>query len=132
MTRYERLTPRLLLLYSGFGPYHRARWRSLRSAAPGRGWCASAVEILGAQDRYRWDPGSDEDGIVRLGFPSDGRDQVRGSDAARFLSAIARLRPDVLAVNGWALRDSILSTIGGGTSEIQRSIIARSLLDLGF
>lgn len=30
------------------------------------------------------------------------------------------------------LRDSILSTIGGGTSEIQRSIIARSLLDLGF
>lgn len=30
------------------------------------------------------------------------------------------------------LRDSILSTIGGGTSEIQRSIIARSMLDLGF
>lgn len=31
-----------------------------------------------------------------------------------------------------ALRDSILGTIGGGTSEIQRSIIARSVLDLGF
>jgi hypothetical protein len=30
------------------------------------------------------------------------------------------------------LRDSILGTIGGGTSEIQRSIIARSVLDLGF
>lgn len=30
------------------------------------------------------------------------------------------------------LRDSILGTIGGGTSEIQRSIIARSMLDLGF
>lgn len=30
------------------------------------------------------------------------------------------------------LRDSILSTIGGGTSEVQRSIIARSILDLGF
>lgn len=30
------------------------------------------------------------------------------------------------------LRDSMLSTIGGGTSEIQRSIIARSLLELGF
>jgi butyryl-CoA dehydrogenase len=31
-----------------------------------------------------------------------------------------------------ALRDSMLGTIGGGTSEIQRSIIARSVLDLGF
>jgi alkylation response protein AidB-like acyl-CoA dehydrogenase len=30
------------------------------------------------------------------------------------------------------LRDSIISTIGGGTSEIQRSIIARSVLELGF
>lgn len=30
------------------------------------------------------------------------------------------------------LRDSMLGTIGGGTSEIQRSIIARSILDLGF
>jgi alkylation response protein AidB-like acyl-CoA dehydrogenase len=30
------------------------------------------------------------------------------------------------------LRDSILGTIGAGTSEIQRSIIARSMLDLGF
>jgi butyryl-CoA dehydrogenase len=30
------------------------------------------------------------------------------------------------------LRDSMLGTIGGGTSEIQRSIIARSELDLGF
>jgi butyryl-CoA dehydrogenase len=29
-------------------------------------------------------------------------------------------------------RDCMLGTIGGGTSEIQRSIIARSLLDLGF
>ena len=30
------------------------------------------------------------------------------------------------------LRDSIVGTIGAGTSEVQRSIIARSLLDLGF
>jgi alkylation response protein AidB-like acyl-CoA dehydrogenase len=30
------------------------------------------------------------------------------------------------------LRDSMLGTIGAGTSEIQRSIIARSVLDLGF
>ncbi len=29
------------------------------------------------------------------------------------------------------VRDSLLGTIGAGTSEIQRSIIARSLLDLG-
>ena len=31
-----------------------------------------------------------------------------------------------------AVRDSMLGTIGGGTSEIQRSIIARSVMDLGF
>ena len=31
-----------------------------------------------------------------------------------------------------AVRDSLLGTIGGGTSEIQRSIIARSVMDLGF
>lgn len=31
-----------------------------------------------------------------------------------------------------SLRDSMLSTIGAGTSEVQRSIIARSMLDLGF
>ncbi len=31
-----------------------------------------------------------------------------------------------------SLRDAMLATIGGGTSEIQRSIIARSVLDLGF
>jgi alkylation response protein AidB-like acyl-CoA dehydrogenase len=30
------------------------------------------------------------------------------------------------------LRDSILGSIGAGTNEIQRSIIARSMLDLGF
>ncbi len=31
-----------------------------------------------------------------------------------------------------SLRDSMISTIGGGTSEVQRGIIARSILDLGF
>ena len=31
-----------------------------------------------------------------------------------------------------SLRDAMLGTIGGGTSEVQRSIIARSILDLGF
>ena len=31
-----------------------------------------------------------------------------------------------------AVRDSLLGTIGGGTSEIQRSIIARGVMDLGF
>jgi alkylation response protein AidB-like acyl-CoA dehydrogenase len=31
-----------------------------------------------------------------------------------------------------SLRDSIVGTIGAGTSEIQRSIIARSVLELGF
>jgi alkylation response protein AidB-like acyl-CoA dehydrogenase len=31
-----------------------------------------------------------------------------------------------------ALRDALLITIGGGTSEVQRSIVARSVLDLGF
>ena len=31
-----------------------------------------------------------------------------------------------------SLRDSMVGTIGAGTSEVQRSIIARSLLDLGF
>jgi alkylation response protein AidB-like acyl-CoA dehydrogenase len=31
-----------------------------------------------------------------------------------------------------ALRDALLITIGGGTSEIQRSIVARSVLELGF
>ncbi len=31
-----------------------------------------------------------------------------------------------------ALRDSLIATIGGGTSEVQRGIIARSILDLGF
>jgi alkylation response protein AidB-like acyl-CoA dehydrogenase len=30
------------------------------------------------------------------------------------------------------MRDSMLGTIGGGTSEIQRSIIARAILDLGY
>lgn len=30
------------------------------------------------------------------------------------------------------LRDSLVATIGGGTSEIQRSIVARALLNLGF
>ena len=31
-----------------------------------------------------------------------------------------------------SLRDSMLATIGAGTSEIQRSIVARTVLDLGF
>ncbi len=30
------------------------------------------------------------------------------------------------------LRDSLIGSIGGGTNEIQRSIVARSILDLGF
>lgn len=52
----------------------------------------------------------------------------------------ARDAIQVLGGNGYtpeyhverSLRDSMLGTIGGGTSEIQRSIIARSILDLGF
>jgi glycosyltransferase involved in cell wall biosynthesis len=100
--------PRLLLVYSGFGPYHLARWRAVRSQMADCGWEVVPVEILARQDRYNWgDDGGDGD-IVRLGFQSDGRDQVRWRDAGRLLRTIASLRPDVVAVNGWALRDSIL------------------------
>ena len=102
--------PRLALAYAQFGPYHLARWRHLAATAADRGWDVVAVELLAAQDRYRWDPnvGPVDDQIIRLALPSDGRDQVRWQDAAVLLRRIAGLRPDVVAVNGWVLRDSLL------------------------
>jgi butyryl-CoA dehydrogenase len=53
---------------------------------------------------------------------------------------VARDAVQILGGNGFTVeyhaergvRDSMLGTIGGGTSEIQRSIIARALLDLGY
>jgi glycosyltransferase involved in cell wall biosynthesis len=100
----------LVLPYAGFGPYHLARWRHLRAYAPEHGWEVVPIELLAEQDRYRWGTGASDadDGVLRFGFRSDGQDQVRWQDVADLLRRLAALAPDVVAVNGWALRDSML------------------------
>jgi glycosyltransferase involved in cell wall biosynthesis len=120
---------RLLLVYSGFGPYHLARWRTVRSQMADRGWEVVPVEILARQDRYDWGDDAGDGDIVRLGFQSDGRDQIRWRDAGRLLRAIASLRPDVVAVNGWALRDSILLHLWCRARGIARIVVTDSTAD---
>jgi glycosyltransferase involved in cell wall biosynthesis len=119
---------RLLLVYSGFGPYHVARWRAVQAQMAAHGWEVVPVEILRRQDRYDWQDEGDSDGIVRLGFPSDGRDQICWRDARGFLRRVAALRPDVVAVNGWATRDSILLHLWCRLSGVARIVVTDTTL----
>jgi glycosyltransferase involved in cell wall biosynthesis len=123
------LPRRIVLSYSGFGPYHTARWRAVCSDMGDRGWEVVPVEVLTAQDRYEWGTESGDDGIVRLRLPSDGRDQIRWRDAPRFLWLIAALRPDAVAVNGWALRDSLLLHVWCRIRRIARIVVTDTTRD---
>jgi glycosyltransferase involved in cell wall biosynthesis len=100
---------RIVLIYQFFGPYHLARWKHWRHEATARGWTPLALQLFSKPDLYRWHPAEGQlTGFTNLGLKTAGGDRLRWGDMPRLLQALTRLKPDVVVVNGWGMRDAIL------------------------
>jgi 1,2-diacylglycerol 3-alpha-glucosyltransferase len=100
---------RIVLIYQFFGPYHLARWRHWRKEAIASGWTPLALQLFNKPDLYRWQSAEDQPGeFSNLGLKTAGGDRLRWADMPRLLKTLIRLKPDVVVVNGWGMRDAIL------------------------
>lgn len=119
---------RVLLIFQFFGPYHIARWRHWRPYARSLGWTPLGLQIFGAPDLYLWQASDEEDrdGILDLGLTTNGRDNVHWGDARRLFGGLSRLSPDVVLVNGWAMRDAILAHAWCRAHRVPRIIVSDS------
>ena len=122
---------RVLLIFQFFGPYHIARWRHWRSLARAAGWTPMALQVFRSPDLYRWraDGRGGREDIFDLGLVTNGRDNMRWLDTKRLYSALSDLRPDVVLVNGWAMRDAILAHAWCRWSGVRRVIVSDSQQD---
>lgn len=100
----ESPNPRLVVLFDFLGPYHLAR---LRAAA--RGGQLHAIEFSGRSGDYGWERSdSDEPFIRQTLFPQqDAQRILLPVIRARIAESLQAIRPDVVALTGWAQPASI-------------------------
>ena len=70
-------------------------------------------------------------GRCRGGVQQAGRQRVRPADRPRRGRPVRRRRPRTRYADGFLWRQSVSETIGGGTSEVMRGLVARVALGLG-
>ncbi|MBK1620620.1 hypothetical protein CKO42_19745 [Lamprobacter modestohalophilus] len=118
---------RVLLIYQFFGPYHLARWQHWRGVATALGWTPLALQLFRKPDLYQWQPSGDQEHcFVDLGLETAGRDRLAWRDVPRLIGALQRLRPDVVVVNGWGMRDAILAHLWCRLSRMSRVVVSDS------
>lgn len=97
---------KVAVIWSRFGPYHVARLRGAALAMPGAR--ILGIEVASSDRDYAWsiEPGSD--GFERTTvFPNQNYHDLSGAQIASEVSAaLDRLRPDVVAINGWAVPEA--------------------------
>lgn len=100
----------VLIVYEYYGPYHLARARVTHAPFEEAGHELFPVEILRSADTYRWEDrgNAEQDGIHRINARSAGGDRIAWRDVPRLYRALARLRPDVVFVNGWGTRTALV------------------------
>ena len=118
---------RILLIYQFFGPYHLARWKHWRAVAAGLGWTPLALQLFRRPDLYQWQPSGDrQQGFIDLGLETAGRDRLAWRDVPRLIGALRQSRPDVVAVNGWGMRDAVLAHLWCQIRQIPRIVVSDS------
>ena len=118
---------RILLIYQFFGPYHLARWKHWRAVAAGLGWTPLALQLFRRPDLYQWKPPGDrQHGFIDLGLETAGRDRLAWRDVPRLIGALRQSRPDVVAVNGWGMRDAVLAHLWCQIRRIPRIVVSDS------
>lgn len=118
---------RVLLIYQFFGPYHLARWQHWRGVATALGWTPLALQLFRKPDLYQWQPTGDQGhGFVDLGLETAGRDRLAWRDVPRLIGMLRRLRPDVVVVNGWGMRDAILAHFWCRLTRVPRVVVSDS------
>lgn len=118
---------RVLLVYQFFGPYHLARWRHWRGVAADLGWTPLALQLFGKPDLYQWQAALVQDpNFFDLGLETAGRDAMRWRDAPRLLKTLRDLHPDVVVVNGWGMRDAVLTHLWCRLRGIARVLVSDS------
>lgn len=118
---------RVVLIYQFFGPYHLARWRHWRTAARDLGWTPLALQLFAKPDLYQWQSTLVQDpGFFDLGLETAGRDALRWRDVPRLLKTLRDLRPDVVVVNGWGMRDAVLTHLWCRLRGIARVLVTDS------
>lgn len=118
---------RILLIYQFFGPYHLARWRHWRGVAEALGWTPAALQLFRKPDLYQWEATLIQDsGFIDLGLETAGRDALRWRDAPKLLKTLRDLRPDVVVINGWGMRDAVLTHLWCRLRGIPRVLVSDS------
>jgi glycosyltransferase involved in cell wall biosynthesis len=117
---------RVLLIYPFFGPYHLARWNDFRCAAKQTQWVPLALQLFCRSDTYDWVPRTAPDGIIDLGLETGGRDNLRWRDVRLLFRILQELRPDVIAINGWGMRDAVLTHLWCRLRKVPRILVTDS------
>ncbi|HSS66541.1 MAG TPA: glycosyltransferase family 4 protein [Gammaproteobacteria bacterium] len=116
---------RALLPYRYFGPHHCARIEPSRREFAAAGLELVPVSIFPDSRQYRWSGPMDQS-VVRLDLNGDSRDRLSSLDVTRLYSALSRLSPDVVFVNGWSARDALLCHAWCLSNGVARVLISDS------
>lgn len=118
---------RVLLIYHFFGPYHLARWNHWQDFARLEGFEPLALQLFKQPDLYQWRPEAYSDsGIYNLGLATGGQDNLQWRDVPKLMAVLDRLRPDVVVINGWGMRDAVLIHFWSKLRGIKRIVVSDS------
>ena len=116
----------MLLIYQFFGPYHLARYRHWSEKARSRNWEPLGLQLFERPDLYNWTATEEQDGLVNLGLSARPGDCTRWRDLYRLSRALSALKPDVVLVNGWGMRDSIFAHLWCRVCGVPRVLVTDS------
>jgi 1,2-diacylglycerol 3-alpha-glucosyltransferase len=99
---------RIAVLWSRLGPYHLARLRGAAAAAGGYGASVVGLEVAARDRDYEWAPAPGADGFERVTlFPgADYHGLSAGAIGRAVAETLDRVRPDIVAVNGWSVPEA--------------------------
>lgn len=100
---------RLLIHFSRYGPYHRARLKSATEALAPLGWDVIGLEIAGTDSTYDWDKTKSEktDPRVITAFTDRVYEEITAVEYRRVLFPLLdSLAPTVIAIAGWGSTDA--------------------------
>lgn len=99
---------RVAICFWRLGPYHHARLE-----AASRLMDVEAVEFVGHDNVYAWDLVDGARGFRRtiLQATYDGSRRARRQAIEKMNATLSRVRPDVVAIPGWALPDALMALI---------------------
>ena len=111
-----------------YGPYHLARVRKLAPTFHREGLELIPLQLFDRQDIYRWDDTDTHIGFSCLHLPSLGKDRMRWRDGWPLMRSLDGLRPDLVFVNGWGMRDSLIIHLWCRWRGVPRVLVSDSQL----